>query len=658
MMTISQSKAVKKKLMAATAMLLIACIMLITASYAWFTLSTAPEVTGITTTVGANGNLEMALADASTWSNPDALISTAVGNSLDSNAGHNANITWGNLVDLSLEQYGFNKMTLNPAVLNFSGETTVNTSSMLQTPSYGTDGRVLELVKNSSTGSYDGTGFLTGTDDESYGVRAVGLSTSLSDRQLAYRSAKATINGAATTTQNTAAKSLNTNGTALAQIIVDKATGSASYDIADVTALQNIVTSLESAVTSLEDGLEAGVLAYAASKEGQTADIDATEYAAFASALSSGYTVADGVLTAGGVSVTLPTEIANMYSKINTMKSNISSAKSELNTLATGATEETTFTWAQIYEPLQRIADPDYVTVNGMTADEIKDDIDGFAAAVLGKDIVVSMESGAGIYADLADFCGDYSSNVTISVNYGGLELNGITAIMTTATSVNPTYYASLIAAVASAGSPENEASSGSAYLTSVYAYAVDLYFRTNASNSSLLLQTDAVQRIYSDSTNEETMGGGSNMTFESSSAAFDTDDVKNLMSAIRVVFINSEDSKILAFGALDMASAEVTGSEVTADLCLYEYTVAADTNLGYKITINTGENGMVKKETQSICSLQTNTATKVTAIVYLDGENITNADVANATSSMTGSVNFQFASDATLTPMEDGSLK
>ena len=52
---------IRSKLVAAVAMLLVASFMVASSSYAWFTLSTAPEVTGIKTTVGANGSLEIAL---------------------------------------------------------------------------------------------------------------------------------------------------------------------------------------------------------------------------------------------------------------------------------------------------------------------------------------------------------------------------------------------------------------------------------------------------------------------------------------------------------------------------------------------------------------------------------------------------------------------
>lgn len=115
-MTQAQSKSyggVKKKLMGAVCMLLVASIMMVSSTYAWFTLSTAPEITGISTSVGANGNLEMALlngvengtdTDADTYAET-ARIKSGVGTSMaNTTAGwtvQQANLTWGNLVDLT-----------------------------------------------------------------------------------------------------------------------------------------------------------------------------------------------------------------------------------------------------------------------------------------------------------------------------------------------------------------------------------------------------------------------------------------------------------------------------------------------------------------------------------------------------------------------------
>ena len=115
-MGISQGKSIRKKLIAAASMLLVACVMLISASYAWFTLSTAPEISGITTTVGANGNLEIALADKSTWNNPDGIL-TQPGATLAAGDKKEANITWGNLIDVS-DVYGLEGVTLLPSRLS------------------------------------------------------------------------------------------------------------------------------------------------------------------------------------------------------------------------------------------------------------------------------------------------------------------------------------------------------------------------------------------------------------------------------------------------------------------------------------------------------------------------------------------------------------
>ena len=47
----------RRKLYSALSMLLVSGIMMVTSSYAWFVMSTAPEVKGIQTQVGANGAL-------------------------------------------------------------------------------------------------------------------------------------------------------------------------------------------------------------------------------------------------------------------------------------------------------------------------------------------------------------------------------------------------------------------------------------------------------------------------------------------------------------------------------------------------------------------------------------------------------------------------
>ena len=59
------------------------------------------------------------------------------------------------------------------------------------------------------------------------------------------------------------------------------------------------------------------------------------------------------------------------------------------------------------------------------------------------------------------------------------------------------------------------------------------------------------------------------------------------------------------------------------------------------------------------IDSMEKNAAKQVSAIVWLDGEGITNADVAATTlQSMSGSLNLQFTTDIALNPVVNTPLK
>ena len=98
---------VRNKLMAAIAMLLVSSIMMVSTTYAWFTLSTAPEVQGITTTVGANGNLEIALAPL-TGKAED--ITSGMGDS--GLTWLEKNMTWGNLLNMEDSSYGLEQINL------------------------------------------------------------------------------------------------------------------------------------------------------------------------------------------------------------------------------------------------------------------------------------------------------------------------------------------------------------------------------------------------------------------------------------------------------------------------------------------------------------------------------------------------------------------
>lgn len=152
----------RERLMAAFIMLLIAIVTTVSSSFAWVVLTTSPEVKGLTTTIAANGNLEIALANGTTITAP-----------LDSEIGDGGkdllakNITWGNLINLSDESYGLENIVLRPASLNRNNLL----SQPLYGAGYGIDGRVDSLVNDFAYAYWNKDVF--SADQVRYGVRAV-----------------------------------------------------------------------------------------------------------------------------------------------------------------------------------------------------------------------------------------------------------------------------------------------------------------------------------------------------------------------------------------------------------------------------------------------------------------------------------------------------
>lgn len=664
-MVLSQKKSIQKKLLAATSMLLVACIMLISASYAWFTLSTAPEIKGITTTIGANGNLEIALANDSTWANP---------NDLKTNVGDASNITWGNLIDVS-ENYGLEGISLLPSRLGLG---TGNLINSLMFPKYGSDGRVTSLSPTSYA-YYSGSDYVISTANR--GVRVLGTSASMTERQLAFRSAQIALANSIAAAKAEAKASLEDNGTALANIVMKKAVDdNITFGLTELNTIQSVLTGATAAQAKMVKAWESAVILYAASATGEAdSNLDTEEeYLAFKKAMETagGYTVAAGKVTAsttlGSIELALPTGFETYYTDIAAIKTDITAAQNKLTTLKTEEEgkadgEKGKIAWASLRGVLDYIINADQVTVNDIASSEVKTKLSDLLSDVMsGNGIKVQMPTGSGLYADIADFCGNYNATVLLQgIEYGGVVLGTaqkpIKATMTTKTTVNPVYFDSASSVATAGGAPVGQGANSNK-LSDFYGYALDFYLRTNAANANLLLQVSGAQRIYSDSANEDTLGGGSNMTFTSQDINFTTDQMKKLMGAIRVVFSDGDSGKLLAVAALDTVNAtKVNDSIVKADLKLCEYTTPTENStIMLRLTDADATTAGLQpsfKEKQEITSLPQNQAVKLTATVYLDGDYVTNDMVANAMSSMSGNLNLQFATDQKLVPMQDAAL-
>ena len=641
---------IKTKLLAAIGMLLVSSIMMVSTTYAWFTLSTAPEVKGINTAVGANGNLEMAL-----------LPQNGQVGSITSNVGdyslaiEEKNVTWGNLVDVSDSTvYGLNQITLFPSALNAAtsdanGNPTSLATAILQTPTYGADGRPSELIANTATGYFDSTAG-SFTPNDLYGVRAVGTASGMTDRQLDYRNARSAANTAKAQAANQASQSLNSNGSALANIAIEYGMGAdtAEFDSTNVASLRAIIDDLQD-TNGILDRMETAyiqyILAFGASAASGAED---TAWSAVKGLVTADGATLDSILTGLDAidGVTLPAALTTAISKYEATVAAVAAADTALQALEDELDTDAsaTFTWEEIRTAMTPLANPGSMSINGIPAGEVKEKLGDLVSSVTNQGgLKVIMGTGAGVYADIADQCGDYTASITIErVEYNQIVLNNMTARMETDSSITPPYLDQIKTAADGAGAPASGAA-GTMPITDMYGFIVDLAFRTNAADSKLLLQVEAADRIYDNNTNEETLGAGSSMTFKATTADFTNDQVKALMSAIRIVFFDPTDSNaVIATAKLDTQAATLGADGWTAKLYLYTMADGAET----KITSN------------EIMALTQNQAAALSVLVYLDGNHVTNSDVAaTASTSMTGTMNLQFASSANLVPMDYAAL-
>ena len=624
----------KGKLISALCMLLVAATMVISSSYAWFTLSTAPEVSGITTAIGANGALEI-------WLNTT--------NTADEN------YIPGNIVNLGSELYGLNKINLLPAALNMIDATTIATN-FLKFPEYGANGKPGALDESSAaTGTFNGANFFENTDT---GVRGVGTASGLTDRQAAYRNAKYAASTNMSLATSKAVTSLNTNGAILGNIVIKKATTSdATYTASEVTAIGNIVTDLEAAVAYIETAYEEMIVALAASAL-VPSDADVV-YSTIRAKFADGSLTLEDIATEEAITVpvgesdftvSLKTEggadsaLLAAIKALQTTKTNVASARSAYGTAVEAGGDS--YTWNQLSGIITHLINIDATSLNRTPVRDIdpSGDLGSLASSIMSEGINIQLHDGAGVYVEIAAHCGNFNANVTMTnVSVAGMSFETLTANMATVSTQHPFYLQNALTQVEGAGMPGSEGAAAMP-MTEFYGFILDLSFRTNAANSNLLLQTEAVDRIYEDNNNELTQGKGSYMTYKATTTELTTEQVKGLMECVRIVFFDPTNNKLIGEARLDVDTATVSTDGVTAKMYMYKNSAL--------------QNGTDTNNDSSITALAQNQEVKVSVLVYLDGENIKNEHVAaTAESSVTGTMNLQFASDANLVPMEYGKL-
>lgn len=772
---LTMQKQVKAKLMSAVALLLVSAILLSTSTYAWFVLSTAPEVSEMKTTAGANGALEIALQSTGNLSDiqhgvGDSSVNT--GNSLKK-----SNNTWGNVVDLSGNTYGLDGLALLPARLNIDANGRIDVSSPLVMPQYGIDGRISDLADLKSMYYVDGN-FATDAAGDYYGVRMYtdDKSANSGEEDIKYLDRMDLIN----TTREQILKlrtelrsdldsifQKDTNKNGISSILYHTvnlnfdgkndegdSSGSAQwsnsnaafYSWDDYQCIKSLLNSFSNYQEKAATGVRHALLACAAA--------DTTNYPADKDTLISKelselyakyrtlplmtsaeedvdedtvYKIAEknrtalneasdqenlrqayeSVMKAAEATFDVQNRIQNAQSGLN---GNESALKKLWDSTKSGTAEEQAERKRQfsqkvssailsLFELTAALKGGVYVTdeINETNSSRtLYDEIQAGTDEKYYRKNSSSKEweslparfymlNGSGLFASIATLAGDFSSGdikYKLKVNpvtfwHFRTEIRATTAEWPTTTPVwgyefgyDPQNNTGCLQNVYNKTDALTAEGSVKYVVNTVdkinaYGYAVDLAFQASAEGNLALQQEatdrvtgktgDAVERLPSTSS---TQGAGSMMEFRlyKTNQEYLSDDTNaekraaDLIQCLRVVFMQRGTGDILGVAAADDNNIELSGDydptvvQVKAPLMLYDTANSSD---GVLTLIG-------KREKQSITRLPQDSASGITALVYLDGDAVQSGYLtADQLTSMSGSINLQFGlSGVTLTPM------
>lgn len=752
---LEMKKGIKAKLMAATSLLLVSAILLSLTTYAWFILSTAPEVTEMQTTAGANGSLEIALQSGETVND----IKNRVGDSSAVGSLKVANSTWGNVVDLSGNIYGLQGLSLLPARLNMNADGTVSKSSPLKMPLFGQDGRISELANLNSMRYDDGKkeyvdgqdnhGVLVYADDESINngtkdekhldrqglidttreqiaklradLRADLVDTMDNNQQgiskILYNTVnlKEVLGGANPNGSLYSQEDYKTILTLLASFssVQEKAARSVRHALLACAAADttNYPVDTQTGVSAELSALYAKYLTLPMKSDGEADETVYSIATANKAKLSTGENSAQTSLIAAYGSVMQAAEAADeVQTRISSAREKLLSPTIAQQAAKPSLTEDEKKEFSrdisasilELFSVKAATENSVYITneqdpakLPRTLANEINASIgskyyNGASEEENATDLQTRfyMLGGSGLFSAMATLAGDYESKLIKGDFSDDFETIIATTQIRSTVSAPPAENAPVPYGHTFGFSPENNtgclqsvyaATSGlkadgsvkyvitSASRVNAYGYAVDLAFRSSETGN-LFLQQDAKDRVTgagSDTpegrlpSTSTTQGNGSTVEFwlrrsgqeyiEGSDSAMDR--AKNLLQCLRVAFLKETvEWTVLGVAAVDAKSIKLSEADngqtvkATAKLTLYT-TAVVDGVLSLKDA----------KTDQSITQLGVNTPTPITALVYLDGDEVQNAFLTpDQPFSLSGSINLQFATDAKdLKPME-----
>ena len=678
-------KAAWQKLMGAIAMLLVASIMMSATSYAWFVLSTAPEVTDLTTTAGANGALEIALQSNKADGTGRADILSGVGQSIASKDAQTANTYWGNVVDLS-EGYGLEHITLYPARLNLTNDSQVNMQNMLSIPTFGTDGRVTSLRNAEKTYYKDGK-FEKGQSH--WGVNVMGATsdkvgdaetiTLTYNRDFVLNEARTKVAECQANLREQMTETIEDNSLGIMRFLI-AASGYYVDEVSDMNTLAaEYAESMLSIVDETQVALRWALMANAAA-DTQRFDSSKTEDM---QALGALYGECLTLPMTGEKSVASWAEKYG-YDDLKQAAENIAAARTRVAKAAEQAKENPIVA-------VTALIDTDNIKMHGSYKNN--DDVEDYEDALKNnfgmtqeyqgipqryEDSVYMLMKNTGtsnLFSTVASVIGDYSGDMTVWEKTERIDLpdddwdENITWVdvqpelsanvtakkfvytikgtsKTTWSEWNTQANTGTLGAISDQINGITAPGTIRVELTrsdlSAYGYSVDLALQCSK-NTNLQLQQEAVARVDGD-TSGQTMGGGSTMVFDLAGDLTEAQ-VRKLMQGIYVVLMNTDSGAIYKIAAVDP-------DRLTVDQLQYPNRATGTLAL-YEPSIKDGVLGLGAKAT-SITDMMADTQLNLTALVFLNGDQV-DASMFSGTQalSLTGTLNLQFASSEALTAME-----
>lgn len=610
-------EAEKRKLLITACSLLLCFTTLISASFAWISLSTAPEITGIHTQIGANGSLEIALLNDDTYMDPSG-IRTSVGDSQVAQDALRSNLSWGNVIDLSDPAYGLDQIAMLPSRLNVAANGEgggVVRSGILTTVEYGLDGRAGRINSETASAVYTESGFYFDSEEQSYGVRGIGSLPLLSPQQSALTNAQSLVSAYISAASGITEAAWSANGEELLDIFFRHyLLNATSFSDTDVSVLQDTVVKMQSAYDYVDAALRQGIIGYAASV---ITDVEVFR------------TLQDNVenpliplsILLEAMPSALPKGFSEWIADIDTSKMQLRQALIRCNVM-----QGRTVTWDEISPVVD-------VLINGRKVylgDYRLASSEAFAK--MDSDTVWLLPSGSGVMAEIADYVGNYQ------VVFDYSQLTGIEA--RSASQISSPHLYQVKKVLADCEVEDNDGAPIQQNLEDIYGFAIDMAFRSNA-DTKLLLQTEAAARIDDGSNVSQTFGSGSYMSL--TSEQLNADQIVRLMDAIRIGFLDNQ-SKLLAVAKMNTSNFVEEEDGIMAPMYLYAYEISSGgmLQIGERIT-----------EDAVIADLMDGTAMTITVVVWLDGEYVDNSLASIRGRSVQGSLNLQFASSVNLKPAQ-----